>query len=58
MKSIAHHWMQQGREEEKAIMLKKMQEEKVMMAKEMMKEGFSLESVIKITKLSKEDLEK
>ena len=69
MKSIAHHWMQQGKEEAKAIMLKKMQEEKiimaekvqeekVMMAKEMMKEGFSLESVIKITKLSKEDLEK
>ncbi|MCC8377000.1 MAG: hypothetical protein LN567_01160 [Rickettsia endosymbiont of Graphium doson] len=47
MKSIAHHWMQQGREEEKAIM-----------AKEMMKEGFSLESVIKITKLSKEELER
>ncbi|KJV89194.1 hypothetical protein [Rickettsia bellii] len=23
MKSIAHHWMQQGREEEKAIMVKK-----------------------------------
>ncbi|HJD61369.1 MAG TPA: hypothetical protein LFV90_04340 [Rickettsia endosymbiont of Columbicola hoogstraali] len=47
MKNIAHYWMQQGREEEKAIM-----------AKKMMKEGFSLESVIKITKLSKEDLEK
>ncbi|WP_341794265.1 hypothetical protein [Rickettsia endosymbiont of Rhinocyllus conicus] len=47
MKSIAHHWMQQGREEEKAIM-----------AKKMLKEGISLDSVIKITKLSKEDLEK
>ncbi|WP_341789158.1 MULTISPECIES: transposase [unclassified Rickettsia] len=58
MKSIAHHWMQQGREEEKAIMAKKIQKEKVIMAKKMLKEGISLDSVIKITKLSKEDLEK
>ena len=62
MKSIAHHWMQQGKEEgiKKATKLAniKMQKEKIVMAKEMMKEGFSLESVIKITKLSKEDLEK
>ncbi|WP_419234976.1 transposase [Rickettsia endosymbiont of Nabis limbatus] len=58
MKSIAHHWMQQGREEEKAIMAKKMQEEKVMMAKKMLKEGIPLESVIKITELSKADLER
>ena len=58
MKSIAHHWMQQGKEEAKAIMLKKMQEEKVTMAKEMLKEGIPLGSVIKITKLSKKELER
>ncbi|MCC8377085.1 MAG: transposase, partial [Rickettsia endosymbiont of Graphium doson] len=62
MKSIAHHWIQQGkeeaREEEKAIMAEKMQEEKVMMAKKMLKEGMSLDSVIKNTELSKADLEK
>ncbi|ARD85969.1 transposase [Rickettsia bellii] len=91
MKSIAHHWMQQGREEEKAIMAKnmksiahhwiqqgkeeareeakaeakavklvniKMQKEKVMMTKKMLKEGIPLESVIKITELSKADLER
>ncbi|WP_419235283.1 hypothetical protein [Rickettsia endosymbiont of Nabis limbatus] len=34
----------------------KIQEEKITMAKEMMKEGFSLESVIKITKLSKAEI--
>ncbi|WP_419234609.1 hypothetical protein [Rickettsia endosymbiont of Nabis limbatus] len=47
MKSIAQHWIQQGREEEKAIMTEKM-----------LKEGIPLESVIKITELFKEDLEK
>lgn len=66
MKSIAHHWIQQGkaeeREEAKAEAVKlvniKMQKEKITMVKKMLKEGIPLESVIKITKLSKEDLEK
>jgi predicted transposase/invertase (TIGR01784 family) len=62
MKSIAHHWMQQGKEEarEEAVKLVniKMQEEKITMAKKMLKEGIPLESVIKITELSKADLEK
>lgn len=39
------------------LVVKKMQEEKVIMAKEMMKERLSLESVIKITKLSKAEIE-
>ncbi len=64
MKSIAQHWMQQGKEEAKAeakaeavkLVNIKIQEEKITMAKEMMKEGFSLESVIKITKLSKAEI--
>ncbi|HJD62201.1 MAG TPA: transposase [Rickettsia endosymbiont of Degeeriella rufa] len=64
MKSIAHHWMQQGkeeaREEAKAEAVKlvsiKMQKEKITMAKKMLKEGIPLESVIKITELSKADL--
>ncbi|MCC8370188.1 MAG: transposase [Rickettsia endosymbiont of Stiretrus anchorago] len=51
MKSIAHHWMQQGKEEarEEAVKLVniKMQEEKITMAKKMLKEGIPLESVIK-----------
>ncbi|WP_341788367.1 MULTISPECIES: hypothetical protein [unclassified Rickettsia] len=46
MGSITHHWIQQGRKEEKIIM-----------AKEMMKERLTLESVIKITKLSKAEIE-
>ncbi|KJV92538.1 hypothetical protein RBEMOGI_1170 [Rickettsia bellii str. RML Mogi] len=77
MKSIAHHWIQQGKEEareeakaeavklvnikmqkEKVMMTKKMQEEKITMAKKMLKEGIPLESVIKITELSKADLER
>ncbi|ASX28041.1 hypothetical protein BA173_04250 [Rickettsia sp. MEAM1 (Bemisia tabaci)] len=64
MKSIAHHWMQQGKEEAKAkaeavkLVSIKMQKEKITMAKKMLKEGIPLESVIKITELSKEDLER
>ncbi|HJD67580.1 MAG TPA: transposase [Rickettsia endosymbiont of Bembidion lapponicum] len=66
MKSIAHHWIQQGKEEARAeakaeavkLVNIKMQKEKVMMAKEMLKESIPLESVIKITELSKADLEK
>ncbi|HJD60717.1 MAG TPA: transposase [Rickettsia endosymbiont of Columbicola hoogstraali] len=64
MKSIAHHWMQQGKEEAieeaKAEAVKlvsiKMLKEKITMAKKMLKEGIPLESVIKITELSKADL--
>ncbi|WP_341794771.1 transposase [Rickettsia endosymbiont of Rhinocyllus conicus] len=66
MKSIAHHWMQQGkeeaREEAKAEAVKlvniKMQEEKITMAKKMLKEGIPLDAVIKIIELSKADLER
>ncbi|HJD64798.1 MAG TPA: hypothetical protein LFW10_01335 [Rickettsia endosymbiont of Diachasma alloeum] len=54
--------MQQGKAEAKAEAVKlvniKMQKEKITMAKKMLEEGIPLESVIKITELSKADLEK
>ncbi|WP_341791737.1 hypothetical protein [Rickettsia endosymbiont of Gonocerus acuteangulatus] len=43
--------MQQGKEEAR-------EEAKAIMAKKMLKEGIPLDAVIKITELSKEDLER
>ncbi|WP_341792464.1 hypothetical protein [Rickettsia endosymbiont of Gonocerus acuteangulatus] len=47
MKSIAHHWMQQGKGEAKAIM-----------AKKMLKESIPLDEIIYFTGLDKEEVEK
>ncbi|WP_419234610.1 hypothetical protein [Rickettsia endosymbiont of Nabis limbatus] len=47
MKSIAHLWMQQGREEEKAIM-----------AKKMLEKNKPLDEIIYFTDLAKEEVEK
>ncbi|HJD56484.1 MAG TPA: Rpn family recombination-promoting nuclease/putative transposase [Rickettsia endosymbiont of Pyrocoelia pectoralis] len=62
MGSIAHHWLQEGIE--KGMQLQKIKDmemlkaEKISMAKEMKKEGVTLEAIIKITKLTKEEIEK
>ena len=47
MKSIAHYWMQQGREEEQAIMVKKMLEK-----------NKPLDEIIYFTGLTKEEVQK
>ncbi|MCC8467962.1 MAG: transposase [Rickettsia endosymbiont of Eriopis connexa] len=51
MGSIVDHWLQEGREEGR-------KKEKIIMVKEMKKEGFSLEAIMKITKLDKKEIEK
>ncbi|XVN41586.1 MAG: Rpn family recombination-promoting nuclease/putative transposase [Rickettsia endosymbiont of Argas persicus] len=70
MGSIAYHWMQQGRKEGKEEGrkegikegreegIKRGKEEKILMVKEMKKEGISIETILKITKLSRKEVEK
>lgn len=48
--SLAHSWKQAGIEEGR-------KKEKITMTKAMKKEGLSLETIMKITKLDKKDIE-
>ena len=59
MGSIAHHWLQEGRKEgiERGKERGK-EEEKILIVKEMKKERIPFETIMKITKLSKEEVEK
>ncbi|ASX28157.1 transposase [Rickettsia sp. MEAM1 (Bemisia tabaci)] len=58
MKSIAHHWIQQGREEEKAIMVEKMQEEKIAIARNLIKAGLKIDLIATSTGLNEDEIKK
>ncbi|WP_341794471.1 transposase [Rickettsia endosymbiont of Rhinocyllus conicus] len=62
MKSIAHHWMQQGkeeaREEAKAIMAEKMQEEKIAIARNLIKAGLKIDLIATSTGLNEDEIKK
>ncbi|XVN41585.1 MAG: transposase [Rickettsia endosymbiont of Argas persicus] len=56
MGSIVHYWIQEGRDEGIEEGINRGKEEKILMVKEMKKEGISIETILKITKLSKEEI--
>ena len=51
MKSIAHHWMQQGKEEAR-------EEAKAIMAEKMLEKNKPLDEIIYFTGLAKEEVKK
>ncbi|HJD56483.1 MAG TPA: transposase [Rickettsia endosymbiont of Pyrocoelia pectoralis] len=58
MGSIAHHWLQEGIEKERARSEIKIKKEKITIAKNLIKAGLKTELIASSTGLTKEEIEK